>query len=48
MAQRNIRDIMIKVSGKDITTAARESGKLDENLRAVIDTVKGAGRNFKS
>lgn len=39
---------MIKVSGKDITTAARESGKLNENLKAVIETVKGSGRSFKS
>lgn len=48
MANRNIRDIVVKVSGKDIATAAAQSEKLNTNLSKVIETVKGTGRNFKS
>jgi methyl-accepting chemotaxis protein len=48
MANKNIRDIVVKVSGKDIATAATESKRLNENLNEVIQTVRGSGRNFKS
>lgn len=48
MASKNIRDVVVKVSGKDIKNAAADSAKLNENLKEVIETVKGSGRSFTS
>ena len=48
MANKNIRDIVIKVSGKDLNTASKDSEKLNTNLEAIMNTVKGSGRKFTS